>query len=117
MSRIPDFAEIAFAAPAMPRADAAARAAAAWLTPETIAVKPRYGADDVAGLDFIDTFPGLPPYVRGPYPTMYVTQPWTIRQYAGFSTAEDSNAFYRAQSRGRTEGPLRRLRSRDPSRL
>ena len=94
MSRIPDFAEIAFAAPAMPRADAAARAAA-WMTPETIAVKPRYGADDVAGLDFIDTFPGLPPYVRGPYPTMYVTQPWTIRQYAGFSTAEDSNAFYR----------------------
>jgi methylmalonyl-CoA mutase len=95
MSRIPDFAEIAFAAPAMPRADTAARAAAAWVTPENIAVAPRYDAGDVAGLDFIDTFPGLPPYLRGPYPTMYVTQPWTIRQYAGFSTAEDSNAFYR----------------------
>ena len=49
----------------------------------------------MAGLDFLDTYPGAPPYVRGPYPTMYVTQPWTIRQYAGFSTAEDSNAFYR----------------------
>ena len=46
-------------------------------------------------LDFLDTFPGLPPYLRGPYPTMYVNQPWTVRQYAGFSTAEDSNAFYR----------------------
>src|SRR5256714_1402914 len=66
-----------------------------WLTPEGIAVKPIYGPDDVAGLDFLDTYPGLPPYLRGPYPTMYVTQPWTIRQYAGFSTAEDSNAFYR----------------------
>ena len=47
------------------------------------------------GLDFLDTYPGIAPYLRGPYPTMYVTQPWTIRQYAGFSTAEDSNAFYR----------------------
>jgi methylmalonyl-CoA mutase len=66
-----------------------------WLTPEGIAVKSAYVADDRAGLDFIDGFPGLPPYGRGPYPTMYVQQPWTIRQYAGFSTAEDSNAFYR----------------------
>src|SRR5437588_70319 len=66
-----------------------------WLTPEGIAVKPAYGPDDLAGLDFLDTYPGIPPYLRGPYPTMYVTQPWTIRQYAGFSTAEDSNAFYR----------------------
>src|ERR1051326_8641020 len=49
----------------------------------------------VAGLDSVDTYPGLPPFLRGPYPTMYVTQPWTIRQYAGFSSAEDSNAFYR----------------------
>src|SRR5215468_8368304 len=68
---------------------------APWLTPEGIAVKPVYGADDVKDLDFLDTFPGIAPYLRGPYPTMYVTQPWTIRQYAGFSTAEDSNAFYR----------------------
>jgi methylmalonyl-CoA mutase len=67
----------------------------AWLTPEGIPVKPVYGPDDVAGLDFLHTYPGLVPYLRGPYPTMYVNQPWTIRQYAGFSTAEDSNAFYR----------------------
>jgi methylmalonyl-CoA mutase len=66
-----------------------------WLTPEGIPVKPHYGPDDRAGIDFLDTYPGLPPYLRGPYPTMYVTQPWTVRQYAGFSTAEDSNAFYR----------------------
>src|SRR5215212_782819 len=66
-----------------------------WLTPERIAVKPAYGPDDVASLDFLDTYPGIAPFLRGPYPTMYVTQPWTIRQYAGFSTAEDSNAFYR----------------------
>ena len=50
---------------------------------------------DLAGVDFLDTWPGIAPYLRGPYPTMYVNQPWTIRQYAGFSTAEDSNAFYR----------------------
>jgi methylmalonyl-CoA mutase len=67
----------------------------AWLTPEGIPVKPAYGPDDLAGLDFLHTYPGLAPYLRGPYPTMYVNQPWTIRQYAGFSTAEDSNAFYR----------------------
>ncbi len=65
------------------------------MTPEGIAVKPSYGEKDVAGLDFLDTFPGKPPYLRGPYPAMYAAQPWTIRQYAGFSTAEDSNAFYR----------------------
>jgi methylmalonyl-CoA mutase len=69
--------------------------AAGWTTPEGIALKPFYTAADVADLDFIDGYPGIAPYLRGPYPTMYVTQPWTIRQYAGFSTAEDSNAFYR----------------------
>ena len=67
----------------------------AWLTPEGIAVKIAYTAADRTGLDFVDGFPGLAPFGRGPYPTMYVQQPWTIRQYAGFSTAEDSNAFYR----------------------
>ncbi|MBX3430792.1 MAG: methylmalonyl-CoA mutase [Hyphomonadaceae bacterium] len=67
----------------------------AWLTPEGIAVKSAYTAADRAGLDFVDGFPGVAPFGRGPYPTMYVQQPWTIRQYAGFSTAEDSNAFYR----------------------
>ena len=58
-------------------------------------MKPVYGPDDRAGIDFLDTYPGIAPYLRGPYPTMYVNQPWTVRQYAGFSTAEDSNAFYR----------------------
>src|SRR6185436_197596 len=72
-----------------------AEAGDAWLTPEGIAVKAHYGPADREGLDFLDTWPGLPPYLRGPYPTMYVNQPWTVRQYAGFSTAEDSNAFYR----------------------
>ncbi|OZM75969.1 methylmalonyl-CoA mutase [Pseudonocardia sp. MH-G8] len=66
-----------------------------WESPEGIGVKPLYTAADVAGLDFLDTFPGIAPYLRGPYPTMYTTQPWTLRQYAGFSTAAESNAFYR----------------------
>ncbi|MER5201996.1 methylmalonyl-CoA mutase [Streptomyces sp. NPDC002825] len=66
-----------------------------WETPEGIAVKPLYTGQDLEGLDFLDTRPGMTPYLRGPYPTMYVNQPWTIRQYAGFSTAEESNAFYR----------------------
>jgi methylmalonyl-CoA mutase len=66
-----------------------------WETPEGIAVKPLYTAADLAGIDSLDTYPGIAPYLRGPYPTMYVNQPWTVRQYAGFSTAEESNAFYR----------------------
>jgi methylmalonyl-CoA mutase len=66
-----------------------------WLSPEGIPIKSRYTAEDLAGLDALDTYPGLPPFLRGPYPTMYTTQPWTIRQYAGFSTATESNAFYR----------------------
>jgi methylmalonyl-CoA mutase len=66
-----------------------------WTTPEGIEVQPLYTGADLDGLDFLATYPGLPPYLRGPYPTMYVNQPWTIRQYAGFSTAEESNAFYR----------------------
>jgi methylmalonyl-CoA mutase len=66
-----------------------------WETPEGIGVKPLYTPGDLAGLDFLGTYPGIAPYLRGPYPTMYVNQPWTIRQYAGFSTAEESNAFYR----------------------
>jgi methylmalonyl-CoA mutase len=68
---------------------------ALWETPEGIAVKPLYTDADLAGLDFLGTYPGIAPYLRGPYPTMYVNQPWTVRQYAGFSTAEESNAFYR----------------------
>lgn len=70
-------------------------AGAVWETPEGIAVKPLYTGRDLEGLDFLETYPGVAPYLRGPYPTMYVNQPWTIRQYAGFSTAEESNAFYR----------------------
>ncbi|MGI8627150.1 MAG: methylmalonyl-CoA mutase [Geodermatophilaceae bacterium] len=66
-----------------------------WLTPEGITVPPLYTSDDLVDLDFLGTYPGIKPYLRGPYPTMYATQPWTIRQYAGFSTAAASNAFYR----------------------
>ena len=94
MSRIPDFTTVDFAAPQAAISGAAA-AAATFETPEGITLKSVYTGADTAGLDFIDTLPGIAPYLRGPYPTMYVTQPWTIRQYAGFSTAEESNAFYR----------------------
>jgi methylmalonyl-CoA mutase len=66
-----------------------------WASPEGIEVLPVYGPEHLEGLDALDTWPGLSPFLRGPYPTMYTTQPWTIRQYAGFSTAEESNAFYR----------------------
>ncbi|MBB1157655.1 MULTISPECIES: methylmalonyl-CoA mutase [Amycolatopsis] len=69
--------------------------ALAWETPEGIGVKPVYTAADLSDVDFLGTYPGIAPYLRGPYPTMYVNQPWTIRQYAGFSTAQESNAFYR----------------------
>ncbi|MFD3263114.1 methylmalonyl-CoA mutase [Phenylobacterium ferrooxidans] len=92
MSSFPDFSTLAFddkvAVSPVP-------AAPSWETPEGIAVKSAYGAADIAGLDDLAGYPGLAPFVRGPYPTMYLTNPWTIRQYAGFSTAEDSNAFYR----------------------
>jgi methylmalonyl-CoA mutase len=88
----PNFADLAFAPGdlAAPPSDGPV-----WQTPEGVAVAPVYGPADVAGLDFLDGYPGLAPFGRGPYPTMYVTNPWTVRQYAGFSTAEDSNAFYR----------------------
>ncbi len=92
MSRIPNFANIAFENPA--RAEPAG-GTEPWLTPESIPVKSGYSEADLEGIDFLETWPGIAPYLRGPYPTMYVNQPWTIRQYAGFSTAEDSNAFYR----------------------
>ncbi|MEZ0301133.1 MAG: methylmalonyl-CoA mutase family protein, partial [Hyphomicrobiaceae bacterium] len=102
MSRIPDFTKVAYGV--RPHGDGSAATTGgtggltpsdAWVTPEGIAVKRAYTANDTAGLDFLDGYPGIAPFLRGPYPTMYVTQPWTIRQYAGFSTAEDSNAFYR----------------------
>jgi methylmalonyl-CoA mutase len=91
MSQIPDFTKLDFAeAPAAPSASVAP-----WQTPEDIAVKGTYEAADLKGVEALDSYPGIAPFLRGPYPTMYVTQPWTIRQYAGFSAAEDSNAFYR----------------------
>ncbi len=92
MSAFPDFAALAFdeAAPGFPPASGEP-----WATPEGIAVQPSYGPADIAGIDGPGGYPGLAPFLRGPYPTMYLTNPWTIRQYAGFSTAEDSNAFYR----------------------
>ena len=67
-----------------------------WSTPEGIDIKPLYTQADLESTDpAVDSFPGFAPFLRGPYPTMYTNQPWTVRQYAGFSTAEDSNAFYR----------------------
>jgi methylmalonyl-CoA mutase len=101
MSQIPDFADIAldFVLPREAgegdRAQRGGGGRSTWQTPEGLAVKTRYTADDTKGLSHLDTLPGIAPNIRGPYPTMYVQQPWTIRQYAGFSTAEDSNAFYR----------------------
>ncbi|MGW2383193.1 methylmalonyl-CoA mutase [Streptomyces sp. NPDC001658] len=101
---VPDFSGIELGSPAVDGgADewrtAVKRAAGGddllWETPEGIPVKLLYTGQDLEGLDFLGTYPGAAPYLRGPYPTMYVNQPWTIRQYAGFSTAEESNAFYR----------------------
>src|SRR5450432_1096193 len=92
MTRIPNFANIAFEKATRTEPVGGAEP---WLTPEGILVKPGYSEADLEGIDFLETWPGIAPYLRGPYPTMYVNQPWTVRQYAGFSTAEDSNAFYR----------------------
>ncbi|RWD72625.1 methylmalonyl-CoA mutase [Mesorhizobium sp.] len=88
---IPDFSQIGWSAPRRAPVELKGQR----MTPEGIAVKHLYTQGDLKGLANLDTYPGLPPFVRGPYPTMYVQQPWTIRQYAGFSTAEESNAFYR----------------------
>ena len=94
MSQIPDFGKLDFD-PSILQPASAPEQGDPWQTPEGIAVKSGYSAEDTAGLDFLDTRPGIAPFLRGPYPTMYVQRPWTVRQYAGFSTAEDSNAFYR----------------------
>ncbi|HET6375496.1 MAG TPA: methylmalonyl-CoA mutase family protein, partial [Methylocella sp.] len=92
MSRVPNFSRLSFKPlPAGP----AAIACAPSLTPEGISIASIYRPADIEGLDFLDGFPGIAPFVRGPYPAMYALRPWTIRQYSGFSTAEDSNAFYR----------------------
>jgi methylmalonyl-CoA mutase len=105
---IPNFGDIDLGEPTPPEGDPLARwqqalnestgkgaDALVWETPEGIGIKPVYTGADTDGLDFLATYPGIVPFLRGPYPTMYVNQPWTIRQYAGFSTAEESNAFYR----------------------
>jgi methylmalonyl-CoA mutase len=75
-----------------------------WVTPDGIEVKPLYTAQDLQGLPYTDTLPGFEPYLRGPQATMYAARPWTIRQYAGFSTAEESNAFYRKGLAGGGQG-------------
>ena len=116
MTRIPDFSTLAL--------DPAASAPAPAFAAEFVAdagrhcgeerLRPR-GCRGAAGC--WSPIPGAAPFLRGPYPTMYVNQPWTIRQYAGFSTAEDSNAFYRRNLAAGPEGPVGRLRSGHPSRL
>src|SRR5208337_3761146 len=107
MSKIPSFKDLPFPAnPAAVPAPAMWRKAAesvakrplselGWKTAEGINVKPLYTAADRAGIEHLDTFPGFAPFVRGPYQSMYVNRPWTVRQYSGFSTAEESNAFYK----------------------
>ncbi len=93
MTAIPNFATVPFA----PVSGAAPDDGGAVLpTPEGVDIRPFYGPQDREGLDLSHDWPGLAPFLRGPYPTMYVARPWTVRQYAGFSTAEKSNAFYRA---------------------
>jgi methylmalonyl-CoA mutase len=97
MSAIPNFAEVPLApqqATKATRADweklvAGNESELTWNTPEQIPVRALYSAEDLAEVDHLDTMPGLAPFVRGPYPTMYVQRPWTIRQYAGFSTAKE----------------------------
>ena len=103
MSKLPDFTKIAFDSPETGAGKEStlvdwlsiAGEQDIWRTPEGIDLKPLYTEEDLEVVDHLDTVPGLPPYLRGPYSTMYVKRPWTIRQYSGFSTAEDSNAFYR----------------------
>jgi len=103
MTQVPDFSKVAFNSNATDDRAAWEKRAKSlqnghslvWHTPEQIDVQPLYSAQDLEPVEHLGTLPGLPPYVRGPYPTMYVNQPWTVRQYAGFSTAEQSNAFYR----------------------
>ncbi|MDR3774899.1 MAG: methylmalonyl-CoA mutase [Terracidiphilus sp.] len=97
----PDFSKIDFK-PA--RKTAPAREPDEWLSDEHIGIKSFYTREDLQGLEHLDYAAGIPPYLRGPYSTMYLTQPWTIRQYAGFSTAEESNAFYRRNLAGGQKG-------------
>ncbi|MCG6950634.1 MAG: methylmalonyl-CoA mutase [Acidobacteria bacterium] len=93
--RIPDFASVGLSPTNDFETTPRAPVEETWTTPEGIEVASAYSAADLEEVDHLGGLPGIPPYVRGPYPTMYAVRPWTIRQYAGFSTAEDSNAFYR----------------------
>jgi len=94
MSGFPDFTRLALEDPATPPRQVPT-VGEGFATPEGVVLKPAYDPSEAARLDFPRGYPGIAPFLRGPYPTMYLTNPWTIRQYAGFSTAEDSNAFYR----------------------
>ncbi|MDX2199460.1 MAG: methylmalonyl-CoA mutase [Phycisphaerae bacterium] len=107
-TRVPNFAEVPLGEATPKQGDAERWAAAvrqrygaepsklSWTSPEGVRIRPEYHAADRDGIPHLHTYPGLAPFVRGPYATMYVMKPWTVRQYAGFSTAEASNAFYRA---------------------
>ena len=95
----PDFSKIQ-----IPTSSAESETIREWSAPEGIAVKPVYNSDDLKEVDHLKFSAGLPPFLRGPYTSMYVTRPWTIRQYAGFSTAEESNAFYRKNLAGGQKG-------------
>ena len=94
MSTFPDFSKLPYEETRAESAPAGVEGPV-WTTPEGIDVKRLYTAADLEGLDHLETVPGLPPFLRGPYASMYTKRPWTVRQYAGFSTAEQSNAFYR----------------------
>ncbi len=107
MSKTPEYSQVSveqWAKAAARSAPEGRLEALDWITPEGINVKPLYTAADVEGLQHTNSLPGFEPYVRGPQPTMYAGRPWTIRQYAGFSTAEESNAFYRATLAGGGQG-------------
>ena len=114
MSKLPDFSKLSLNTTpqgdvnawqnAAKSAQDAADGAGLRQTPEGIDINPLYTAADIDGLPYLDSFPGLAPYIRGPYATMYVNKPWTVRQYAGFSTAEESNAFYRRNLKAGQKG-------------
>jgi hypothetical protein len=116
MTAIPDFTKLTFAdaagATAVPQSEGDL-----WQTPEDIPVKPIYTAADRDGLPFVDTLPGIAPYLRGPYPTMYVNQPWTDPAICRLLHGRGFQRLLSAQPRRRPEGTVGRLRSRHPSRL
>ena len=112
MSCVPDFSKLALAPAPEQFEDVRAEP---WLTPEGIGVAPVYRASDIAGLDCLDGFPGIAPYLRGPYPAMYAERPWTIRQYAGYSSAEEFERVLPLQSRRRAKGAFGRFRPSDTS--